>query len=257
MNKMYNNKKILEAQKTIKIIDNYIEDNNLLKDIENDSNFFPNKMGDDPRQLKTGNIYHGESSVYSPWMFWDGWWKSPADTVKKRLVQQIWEPNLPCSTDEVVGFEYWTRTYGPGQYLPLHLDEDTFLYERTGEFRCPVLGAVYYAHFDVDDDNEAGFLEIHSGQVDIDLNKRYQLATFQGEDEDKEKSIALMSHYRPQSQVDKIAYIPNRLIVFDAGMVIHGTTKNGNNGKRYIMGINVWHKDNPPIGYTEKLFVFE
>jgi len=252
---MYTDKKITDAQKTIKIIDNYIEDEKLLKDIENDSSFFPKKMGDEPRQLKTGNIYHGESSTYSPWMFWDGWWKSPANTVKKRLVQQIWEPNLPCDKEDVVGFEYWTRTYDPGQYLPLHLDEDTFLYERTGEFRCPVLGAVYYAHFDVGDDNNAGFLEIHSGRVEIDMEKRYQLATFQ--EGNTERAIALEKFYKPENKVDKIAYIPNRLIIFDAGMVIHGTTPNGVDGKRFIMGINVWHKDNPPIGFTEGLFVFE
>jgi hypothetical protein len=254
---MYKDKKILKAQKTIKIIDNYIEDKELLNAIENDSSFFPGTMGDEPRQLKTGNIYHGESPVYSPWMFWDGWWRSPANTLKKRLVQEIWEPNLPCDEQDVVGFEYWTRTYDSGQYLPLHLDEDTFLYERTGEFRCPVLGAVYYSHFEVGEENDAGFLQIHSGQVEIDMEKRYQLATYQENDKDKEKSIALEKFYKPDNKVDKIAYIPNRLIIFDAGMVIHGTTRNGINGKRFIMGINVWHKDYPPIGYTEKLFVFE
>ena len=37
---MYKDKKILDAQKTIKIIDNYIEDEELLKDIEKDSSFF-------------------------------------------------------------------------------------------------------------------------------------------------------------------------------------------------------------------------
>jgi len=93
----YQNPKIKKAQNSIIIIDDYIKDTKLLKDIEDDPNFFPASMGENPRQLASGNIYHNDSaSVFSPWMFWDGWWRSPCDTVKKRLVKAIWEDNLPC-----------------------------------------------------------------------------------------------------------------------------------------------------------------
>ena len=48
------------------IIDDFIKDEQLLKDIENDKTFFgPN--GD--------------------FMWWDGWWNSEANTVKKRLIE--------------------------------------------------------------------------------------------------------------------------------------------------------------------------
>lgn len=254
-NMEYLSPKIKKAQNSIVIIDDYIQDQQLLKDIENSEDFFPKDMGEEARQLKSGNIYHNENaSIFSPWMFWDGWWKSPANTVKKRLIQAIWEDNLPCPIEEVCGFEYWTRTYNPGQYLPVHLDEDTFLYERNGEFRCPVLGAVYYAHFDVEEDKEPGFLEMHPGRVSIDRNKRYQLKS---DSEDKGKIESLKGYYKPENKRDRITYRPNRLVIFDAGMLLHGTTPSGPGSKRFIMGINVWHKDDPPIGYTENLFYFE
>ena len=133
---LYSDEKIKKAQKSLLIIDDFIEDQDLLEEIENDKTFFPEYMGSESRQLKKGNIYHSEDSeVFSPWMFWDGWWRSPADTLKKRVIQKIWEDNLPCPIEDIVGFEYWTRTYSPGQYLPIHLDEDTFAYEKDGEFR--------------------------------------------------------------------------------------------------------------------------
>lgn len=253
---IYLDKKIIKAQNSIVIIDDFIKDENLLRDIGNDETFFPKDMGEESRQLKTGNIYHdSDSAIFSPWMFWDGWWRSPADTVKKRLIQAIWEDNLPCRVDELCGFEYWTRSYNPGQYLPVHLDEDTFLYEKTGEFRCPMLGAVYYAHFPVDDEMNPGHLEVHPGRVGIDRDKRFQLATDQKIKD--EIMVSLKEHYAPVGKRDIITYRPNRLIILDAGMLLHGTTPSGENSKRYIVGINVWHKNDPPTGYEESLFYAE
>jgi len=257
MNKFsYEDKKIAKAQNSIVIIDDFISDKQLLNDIENDESFFPKDMGQESRQLKTGNVYHGSNAeIFSPWMFWDGWWKSPADTVKKRLVQAIWEDNLPCGVDELCGFEYWTRSYNPGQYLPVHLDEDTFIYEKTGEFRCPMLGAVYYAHFPVEESQEPGHLEIHPGRVEIDRNKRFQLESDPNMRD--EVMVALKPFYKPEGKRDIISYRPNRLILLDAGMLLHGTTPSGANSKRFIVGVNVWHKSDPPSGYEEKLFFNE
>ena len=247
-----NNYKIKKAQKSLLIIDNFIEDKKLLKDIQEEENFFPKDMGKDPRQLKTGNIYHNaDSKVFSPWMFWDGWWNSPANTNKKKLIQLIWEDHLPCNKEEIVGFEYWTRNYNPGQYLPVHLDEDTFLYERNGEFRCPVLGAVYYPDIEIGKDENPGYLKIHPGTVNLDRTKKYQLEST------NEIIDSLVDDYKQETRVDHISYRPNRLIIFDAGMVLHGTSPNGENSQRYIVGVNVWHKDDPPIGYEEKLFYEE
>lgn len=251
----YQNPKIKKAQNSIVIIDDFIKDVELLKDIENDPNFFPASMGESPRQLKTGNIYHNDNaSVFSPWMFWDGWWRSPCDTVKKRLVKAIWEDNLPCDLDEIVGFEYWTRTYNPGQFLPTHLDEDTFIYEKNGEFRCPMIGAVYYAHFDINEDAYPGVLEVHPGRVDVDVVKEYVLLTTE---EDPYTMTHLKKYYKPIGKRDIITYRPNRVVYFDAGRILHGTTPSGENSQRFIVGINVWHKDDPPSGYEEKLFFVE
>lgn len=247
-----NNPKIKKAQKSLLIIDDFIEDENLIKDIKNEKDFFPKDMGKEARQLKKGNIYHNENAkVFSPWMFWDGWWRSPEDTVKKRLIRAIWEENLPCDKEEVVGFEYWTRSYNPGQYLPVHLDEDTFAYEKNGEFRCPVLGAVYYPSIEVGKEENPGHLEIHPGRVNIDREKQYQLECVDG------KMIAFIDNYQDKTKVDSIAYRPNRLVIFDAGMILHGTSPNGENSQRYIVGINVWHKDDPPTGYEQNLFYNE
>jgi hypothetical protein len=253
---LYDDEKIKKAQKSLLIIDDFIEDKELLKEIENDKTFFPEYMGSEPRQLKSGNIYHSQDSkVFSPWMFWDGWWRSPADTLKKKVVQKIWKENLPCPVDDIVGFEYWTRTYSPGQYLPVHLDEDTFAYERNGEFRCPVLGAVYYPSISIDPESNPGSLLIHPGRVEIDREKKFQLKS--ADVKGNEEMLALTDFYSKNGQTDVITYRPNRLIIFDAGMVLHGTTPNGANGKRYIMGVNAWHKNDPPIGAQEGLFFVE
>lgn len=254
---IYLDKKIIKAQNSIVIIDNYIKDQQLLLDIENDESFFPKDMGSEKQQLKTGNIYHSENAdIFSPWMFWDGWWNSPADTVKKRLIQAIWEDNLPCDTSELCGFEYWTRKYSPGQYLPLHLDEDTFLYEDEGKFRCPMLGAVYYAHMPVRDDQKPGYLEMHPGRLSIDRDRVFRNKPSEDKDFESLKDFYLKNQ-QPKHKRDIITYRPNRLILFDAGMLLHGTTPSGENSERYIVGINVWHKLEPPTGYEDKTFYFE
>ena len=71
MNKFsYEDKKIAKAQNSIVIIDDFISDKQLLNDIENDESFFPKDMGQESRQLKTGNAYHGSNAeIFSPCTF--------------------------------------------------------------------------------------------------------------------------------------------------------------------------------------------
>ena len=56
------------------VIDNFIKDKELLTRIDKDETFFgPN-----------GN-----------YMWWDGWWNSPSNTIKKELIEYIWRYNDP------------------------------------------------------------------------------------------------------------------------------------------------------------------
>ena len=111
-----------------------------LSAIFDDESFFPLSMGEGEKVASAPNMYNDPNgSVFSPYMFWDGWWRSPANTLRKEVVQAIWENNLPCPQDDILGFEYWTRTYMAGQYLDTHVDEDTFLYEDTKTFSGQML----------------------------------------------------------------------------------------------------------------------
>ena len=70
------------------VIDNFVKDRVLLDKIQNDSNFF-----NDP-----GEYY-----------WWDGWWNSPTNSVKKELIEYIWSENCPINEIFTIeGFEYWT-----------------------------------------------------------------------------------------------------------------------------------------------------
>ena len=57
----------------IVVIDNFIKDQDLLRDISNDINFFS-----DP------GVYY----------WWDGWWNGEAKSLKHRLIEHIWATNL-------------------------------------------------------------------------------------------------------------------------------------------------------------------
>ena len=89
------------------VIDDYIQEKNLLLEIENTKDFFPASMGEEDRIASVLNSYHDEKAdCFAPYMFWDGWHKSPANTPRKRLIQAIWEKNLPFPIEELCGFEY-------------------------------------------------------------------------------------------------------------------------------------------------------
>jgi hypothetical protein len=206
----------------------------------NDSSFFPGSMGEGQRIASSLMMYHEQSSsCFSPFMFWDGWWNSSANTLKKIIIKKIWEKNLEYPVEEIIGFEYWTRTYAPGQYIDMHVDADTFLYKDSKIFNGPVVGCVYYGI----DNLDGGFLEIHKNTL-----KDGEVGT---PDEVKnEENIS------PIEDRERIAYKGNRLIIFDSGHVVHGSTP-AKSGIRQVLVVNVWHKDNPPYGLDKNQFFYE
>jgi hypothetical protein len=208
--------------------------------VAGDSNFFPEIMGEGDVIGADLLMYHEEAaSCFSPFMFWDGWLKSPANTLKKKVIQKIWENNLNCDLNEIVGFEYWTRTYKAGQYIDMHVDEDTFLYRDYKEYKGPLLGCVYYFC----KNNDGGFLEIHKDAVK------------EGTQNALEKEN-IKKYVSPIEERERIAYKGNRVIIFDAGHVLHSSTP-AKSGIRQVLVINVWHKDNPPTALEKNEFYYE
>ena len=136
----------------------------MLSNVSVDKTFFPGIMQTESRIASEVNSYHNEqASCYAPYMFWDGWWTSPADTIRKRVIRNIWESNLPVPSGEVLGFEYWTRTFGPGQFLGPHVDEDTFLYQDAKIYNGPEIGCVYYGPSE--EKVVGGFLELFESKL--------------------------------------------------------------------------------------------
>jgi hypothetical protein len=133
----------------ILVIDDFIKDQNLLRDISNDNNFFS-----DP------GIYY----------WWDGWWNNEAKTLKQRLIDHIWSDNCPLSAPmSIRGFEYWTGIQtsntetGFANNLGNHYDKDEELFKLTGEIATPSMGTVYYPEQDA---FEGGMLEIYTEGID-------------------------------------------------------------------------------------------
>jgi hypothetical protein len=127
------------------VIDNFIKDQDLLRDISNDINFFS-----DP------GVYY----------WWDGWWNGEAKSLKHRLIEHIWADNCPLSEAIAIrGFEYWTgiQTADPNMgfenNLGGHFDKDEELFELTGKIVTPSMGTVYYPE---QSEFEGGMLEIYS-----------------------------------------------------------------------------------------------
>jgi len=210
--------------------------------VSGDKSFFPESMGSSERIATEINSYHTEqASCFAPYMFWDGWLNSPANTVKKKVIKEIWEHNLPFPVEDVLGFEYWTRTFGPGQYLAPHVDEDTFLYADEKILSGPAIGSVYYGP-DTDASN-GGFLELYPSLL---VNGEHMAL-------EHDRISPLMVDVE---QRERILCKPNRLVIFDAGHVLHGTVP-ATSGIRYVMVINVWHKDNPPTALAGGHFFYE
>jgi hypothetical protein len=223
----------------MKVLDDYLE-SSILDSISNCADFFPGVMQDEDRIASELNSYHDEqASCYAPYMFWHGWWSSPVNTIRKRVIKEIWESNLPIPVSDVLGFEYWTRTFGPGQFLGPHVDEDTFLYQDKKIYNGPETGCVYYGPSG--GEIIGGFLELFNSKL-----------TF-GE-KDALEWDNLREKLDPIELRERIAFRENRLIIFDAGRVIHQTSP-CLSGFRNVMVVNVWLKSNPPLDM--KNFVYE
>jgi hypothetical protein len=221
------------------IKDNFL-DKNLYDKVLNDKNFFPESMGGSEKIAADLNSYHYEKSTcFAPYMFWDGWWRSPTNTLKKQVIQTIWKDNLSWPVEDILGFEYWTRTYLPGQYLDIHVDEDTFLYSEQKIFKGPIYGCVYYAA----ENNDGGFLEVHQKSLTDGL-----LEVLEKEN--------IKEYISPEEKRDKVKYKGNRLVFFDSGHIIHNTTP-AKSGIRQVMVVNVWHKDSPPLALSNGSFFYE
>ena len=148
------------------VLDNYIKDKILLNKIKNNSVF-----------LETG------------FMWWDGWWSSSCNTLKKNLIEYIWKDNSPCFYDNIKGFEYWCNTLKKGQGLPIHFDKDEKIYEDTKKIVGPTVGCIYYPF---DNHIEGGYLEIYP----------------KGKNKEPERLVPKF----------------NRLVVFDTGSCEHGVS---------------------------------
>jgi hypothetical protein len=148
---------------------------------------------------------------------------------------------LPFPESDVCGFEYWTRTFGAGQYLAPHVDEDTFLYADQKVLSGPAVGSIYYGP--ATDASNGGFLEIYP---DVLLDGTSNAL-------EHENISPLLVDI---SQRERILCKPNRLVIFDAGHVLHGTIPAAS-GTRYVMVVNVWHKNNPPTALKTGQFFYE
>jgi len=188
------------------IIDDFIQDENLLKDIANDKTFF----------AKNGQYF-----------WYDGWWNSPMNTIKKRLIYEIWGPNSPSAAVEVEGFEYWTGQFGEGQSndnLNMHMDKDEEHWHATGgpkggEIISPLIGSVFYP---VPMDIDGGYLEVFVDGLD--------------------------------SEPERIKPKFNRLIVFPAGQHYHRVAP-VTRGLRSAIAINLWKPE--PTGVKSGSMLIE
>jgi hypothetical protein len=117
----------------ITIFDDFIKDENLLKEIAEDKTFFQ-----DP------GVYY----------YWKGWWNDEnpeANTTKRKLIEYIWRYNAPLREIFTInGFEYWTGVQEADpqgrfrNYLEMHYDDDVEYRKATGDRMSPVIGCVYY-----------------------------------------------------------------------------------------------------------------
>ncbi len=225
----------------MKILDNFL-DTKLCNEIISDKSFFPQSMGNDERIASEINSYHdGRSDCFAPYMFWEGWLKSEPKTLRQRVIMEIWKDNLPFPIEEVCGFEYWTRTFEAGQYLAPHVDEDTFRYAKTKVLTGPRIGCVYYGP--ETDAEGGGFLEIYPHNIGDYTENALE-------------SDMVTPHLVDISNRERISCKGNRIIIFDAGHVLHGTSP-ASSGKRNVLIVNVWHNDVRPIAIETGNFYYE
>lgn len=124
------------------VIDNFVQDPELLKAIADDPSFF-----------ETG------------FSWWSGWWNTPGQSLRHRLIEYIWRYNTPSqySGVTIAGFEHWTGTYdgsdqshkfdesvhgitGKNTMFSLrhHMDKDEHRWKNHGEIVTPGIGTIFY-----------------------------------------------------------------------------------------------------------------
>jgi len=131
----------------IAVFDNFIKDQNLIREIQ--ANY--QDMFKDP-------------GVYK---WWDGWWNSPANNTTKKIIQYAWGENCPINQSfPIDGIEYWTGHQsaadiddGWADDLKIHFDKDEAWWKEHKEVISPVMGTVYYPPFQ---NFEGGELEIYA-----------------------------------------------------------------------------------------------
>tara|TARA_B100000614_G_scaffold242800_1_gene245442 strand:- start:308 stop:865 length:558 start_codon:yes stop_codon:yes gene_type:complete len=173
------------------VIDDFIKDQDLLN------------------RLKQDNTFWDDKGYY----WWNGWWNTPANTLKKELIEYIWGENSPYPSVSVSGFEYWTGVYSQDEdrdELPFHFDKDEYIWDTEKRIVSPVIGTVFYPW---ENDIDGGYLEIYP----------------HGQDGEPER---LEPKY-------------NRLVIFPAGQHPHRVTK-VTRGTRRAIAINLW--DTEPSG---------
>jgi len=181
------------------VIDDFIKDQSLLDRVAQDETFF---------------------SQNGQYMWWYGWWNSPATSLKKELIQYIWGEHSPHTPIGCVGFEYWTGIYSQEDEkdeLRMHFDKDEYLWDTEGELVTPIIGTVFYP---MEQDIDGGYLEIFS----------------KGQDNEPERIEAKY----------------NRLVIFPAGEYPHRVTK-VTRGTRYAIAINLWDVEPTAVKNNEMI----
>lgn len=195
------------------IIDNAINDADLIDNIRASANLFPK-----PKQLKNNqlivNYLDTTERTDVDYYFWHGWNYSAADTLKKSICEHLWKKFLPFPEEDLFGFEYWTRTFMPGQYSDWHVDRgfctnDIESFKNAYPRAC--MGSVYYPPFA--DVWEESYLQI-----------------------------------RYEDYVQQILCKPNRLIIFDSANLYHKTTATSKY-LRYSMAMNIWSQNDSPTNF--------
>lgn len=114
------------------VVDNYISDSYLLKEITDDTNW--------------------EHSI-------DFNWKNKQDNSKnifETIADKIWFDYTPDIIYE--GYEYWTHSLTKDSYtVDWHKDKDEHKYKTKGILSHPFRGCIYYAHTELP---QGGYLEI-------------------------------------------------------------------------------------------------
>jgi hypothetical protein len=142
------------------VIDNFIKDLALLEEIKNSEEFFAN-----PGNVKSESEDQENHTLNRMW--WDGWWRSEADTLKKRIIELIFRHNPLSQTEEIqdlikkgAGFEYYVDKFGPKEdfdELEGYLANDRLAWDLNEEFVAPQFGCIY---FPLDHPVNGGFLTL-------------------------------------------------------------------------------------------------